>query len=153
MDEQKPVQKWLLSYALISLLGCVHQCSNDILCEDIREIKYSGYNKLRRMTDSGHVLWNYAREVCGYTPEIASVDAKNSLEFLYTYRNGVAHCGVNHGRYCLQVLQEDKETMKICRVVIVYMFLLINNHLNMYTLEEQFDYAICFADLLEVLND
>ena len=64
----------------------------------------------------------------------------------------MAHCGVNHARYCLQVLEGDKETEKIVQIILVYMFILINTYVEAYSAEEQEDYAVCFAELVEVLH-
>ena len=125
-EYELPVRRWLLSYALISLLGCVHQCSNSLTVNETREFKWTGYTKLRKMVDSGLVIWNSAIELCGY--------------------------GVNHARYCLQVLEGDKETEKIVQIILVYIFILINTCVEAYSAEEQEDYAVCFAELVEVLH-
>ena len=101
------------------------------------------------MVDSGLVIWNSAIELCGYNHQIDGAQASNALNWLYTYRNGVAHCGVNHARYCLQVLEGDKETEKIVQIILVYMFILINTYVEAYSAEEQEDYAVCFAELVE----
>lgn len=151
-EYELPVRRWLLSYALISLLGCVHQCSNSVTVNETREFKWTGYTKLRKMVDSGLVIWNSAIELCGYNHQIDGAQASNALNWLYTYRNGVAHCGVNHARYCLQVLEGDKETEKIVQIILVYMFILINTCVEAYSAEEQEDYAVCFAELVEVLH-
>lgn len=82
------------------------------------------------MVDSGLVIWNSAIELCGYNHQIDGAQASNALNWLYTYRNGVAHCGVNHARYCLQVLEGDKETEKIVQIILVYMFILINTYVE-----------------------
>ena len=76
-EYELPVRRWLLSYALISLLGLV--------------------------------MWNSAIELCGYNHLIDGAQASNALNWLYTYRNGVAHC--------LQVLEGDKETEKIVQII------------------------------------
>lgn len=90
--------------------------------------------------------------MCGYNHQIDGAQASNALNWLYTYHNGVAHCGVNHARYCLQVLEGDKETEKIVQIILVYMFILINTCVEAYSAEEQEDYAVCFAELVEVLH-
>lgn len=99
------------------------------------------------MVDSGLVIWNSAIELCGYNHQIDGAQASNALNWLYTYRNGV-----NHARYCLQVLEGDKETEKIVQIILVYMFILINTYVEAYSAEEQEDYAVCFAELVEVLH-
>lgn len=80
------------------------------------------------MVDSGLVIWNSAIELCGYNHQIDGAQASNALNWLYTYRNGV-----NHARYCLQVLEEDKETEKIVQIILVYMFILINTCVEAYS--------------------
>lgn len=38
------------------------------------------------------------------------------------------------------------------QIILVYMFILINTYVEAYSAEEQEDYAVCFAELVEVLH-